>query len=60
MAPAVVRGRHLVYGAERLDEVRLVVEAGLDMIVGRRDSRSRSPVFDQNYEVIRLGGDGRA
>ena len=32
--------------------------AALDMIVGRRDSRSRSPVFDQNYEVIRLGGDG--
>ena len=32
--------------------------AALDMIVGRRDSKTRSPVFDQNYEVVRLGGDG--
>ena len=32
--------------------------AALDMVVGRRDSMSRSPIFDQYYEVVRLGDDG--
>lgn len=32
--------------------------AALDMIVGRRNSMTRSPMFDQNYEVVRLDGDG--
>ena len=32
--------------------------AALDMVVGRRSSVSNSPLFDQNYEVVRLGADG--
>ena len=32
--------------------------AALDMVVGRRNSATNSPVFDQNYEVVRLGEDG--
>ena len=32
--------------------------AALDMIVGRRSSSTREPLFDRNYEVVRLGDDG--
>ncbi|MBQ3289328.1 MAG: hypothetical protein IJH50_07980 [Kiritimatiellae bacterium] len=32
--------------------------AALDMVVGRRSSSTRELMFDQNYEVVRLGADG--
>ena len=32
--------------------------AALDMIVGRRSTVTNSPLFDQNYEVVRIGEDG--
>ena len=32
--------------------------AALDMAVGRRSSSTRELMFDQNYEVVRLGADG--
>ena len=32
--------------------------AAVDMVVGRRSSANNSPLFDQNYEVVRLGADG--
>ena len=32
--------------------------AAVDMVVGRRSSANNSPLFDQNYEVVRLGDDG--
>ena len=32
--------------------------AALDMVVGRRSSSTREPLFDGNYEVVRMGGDG--
>ena len=32
--------------------------AAVDMVVGRRSSQTREMLFDQNYEVLRLGDDG--
>ena len=32
--------------------------AALDMVVGRRNLQTKTPLFDQNYEVIKLGEDG--